>query len=162
MIFLTVGTLFPFDRLVRTIDEVVAKGLIKEEVFAQIGKGGFKPKNIEYTEVLNKDTFDFYVNKASCLISHAGVGSITIALNHRKPLLVVPRLKCFGEHVNDHQLYTAKKFEQLGCILAAYDTNQLWQKIEELKHFVPKRRQAQVESVVERISRFLLQVSNKD
>ena len=162
MIFLTVGTLFPFDRLVKAMDEGVAKGLIKEEVFAQIGKDGFRPNNFEYTEVLDKDTFDSYINKASCLVSHAGVGSITMAINYRKSLLVMPRLKCFGEHVNDHQLHTAKKFEQLGCILAVYDTDEFLERIGELKTFVPKRRQTQVGSVVNRISRFLLEVSNKD
>ena len=37
MIFLTVGTLFPFDRLVNAVDKAVANGLITEDVFAQIG-----------------------------------------------------------------------------------------------------------------------------
>jgi UDP-N-acetylglucosamine transferase subunit ALG13 len=158
MIFLTVGTLFPFDRLVRAIDEGVAKGLIKEDVFAQIGKDGFRPKNIEYTEVLKKDSFDSYVNKASCLISHAGVGSITIALSHRKPLLVVPRLKCFGEHVNNHQLHTAKKFEQLGCILAAYEKEDLLEKIKQLRSFVPKKRENDAQLVTARIADFLKEI----
>jgi UDP-N-acetylglucosamine transferase subunit ALG13 len=160
MIFLTVGTLLPFDRLVRAIDVCLDDGLIDEDVFAQIGAGGFKPRNIKYTEVFDKRTFDRYVDKASCLISHAGVGSITVALDRKKPLLVMPRLECFGEHVNDHQLYTARKFEQMGHILAAYQEDELPDKIGELKSFAPRQRENQVNAVTNRIAGFLGEISS--
>ena len=112
MIFLTVGTLFSFDRLVRAVDSAVGKSLIKDEVFAQIGHGGFEPRNMEYVETLDKEAFDEKVRCAACVISHAGMGSIIAALNRKKPLLVMPRMKRFGEHVNDHQVDIARKFEK--------------------------------------------------
>lgn len=155
MIFLTVGTLFPFDRLVKAIDKAVADGLITEEIIAQVGNGGFKGENIKCVDVLGKDGFDKHVREASCLISHAGMGSITMSLSHNKPLLVMPRLKQFGEHVNDHQLGTAKKFEKLGHVLAAYDEDQLAEKIVQLKTFVAKPRQCQPELVAARLRKFI-------
>jgi len=159
MIFLTVGTLFPFDRLVRAVDDAVKSGLVKEPVFAQIGRTSFAPKNIEYVKVLEKHTFDNKVADADYLISHAGIGSIAIALERNKPLLVMPRMKCFKEHVNDHQVATARKFEQLGHVLAAYSVEELPDKIKELSTFRPKPRASQADSVARRIAQFLNELS---
>jgi UDP-N-acetylglucosamine transferase subunit ALG13 len=159
MIFLTVGTILPFDRLVRAVDEAVGHGLIRDKVFAQIGKTKTVPKNIESTDVLDKDTFGAKVEQASSIISHAGMGSITMALTNNKPLLVMPRLKRFGEHVNDHQLGTAKKFEELGCVVVAYSEEELPEKVRQLKTFVPKKRAVTPEAVVQRIAGFLDEIT---
>ena len=156
MIFLTLGTYpLPFDRLVKAIDKVIAKGLIKEKIFAQIGLCDYRPRNMEYTEILEKGVFDSCFREAAGIISHAGIGTITMALHLGKPLLVLPRRKCFGEHVNDHQLATAKKYEELGHVIAAYDENQLMEKINFLDKFVPRKRENQSRLVAERVARFL-------
>jgi UDP-N-acetylglucosamine transferase subunit ALG13 len=78
-----------------------------------------------------------------------------VAFDNAKPLLVMPRLRRYGEVVNDHQLDIARKFEQLGYLLAAYEVMELPDKIEKLKSFVPKKRQTQTKAVAERISTFL-------
>jgi len=161
MIFLTVGTLFPFDRLVKAVDHAVAEGLIKQKVFAQIGRTSFKPKYMQYVEVLDKGGFDEKVAGADYLISHAGIGNIVMALNHNKPLLVMPRMKHFKEHVNDHQVATARRFEQLGHILAAYSEEELPDKLQQLKTFVPRRRENQAKAVVDRIASFLQSLTNE-
>ena len=155
MIFLTVGTLFPFDRLVRAVDEAVAGGVIEQTVFGQIGRTNFSPKNIEYVEVIDKRTFDNKVAEADYIISHAGIGNITKALENGKPTLVMPRMKRYKEHVNDHQVATARKFEELGHILAAYNVEDFPDTICRLKNFIPKQRKANPEAVADRIYRFL-------
>ncbi|MBW8015856.1 MAG: hypothetical protein FVQ82_06685 [Planctomycetes bacterium] len=155
MIFVTVGTLYPFDRLVGAVDDAVANGLITEEVFAQIGVGAQKPKYIESVESLDKLTFDKVITESSCMISHAGMGSIQAALSKNKPLLVMPRLYKYSENINDHQVATAEKFEELGHLLAVYHQDQIPQRLEDIKTFVPAQRYTQVDKVVERISEFL-------
>jgi beta-1,4-N-acetylglucosaminyltransferase len=155
MIFLTVGSQFPFDRLVKAIDDLFEKGLISEKVFAQIGDSAYKPRNFEYSTYLEKSAFDDYVRQASALIGHAGMGTITVALSNRKALLAIPRLKRFREVVNDHQVDIARRFSELGHILAAYDTGELTSVIQQLKNFTPKERKAEPEKVADRISRFL-------
>jgi len=155
MIFLTVGTQFPFDRLVMAVDKAVAEGLLEEDLIAQVGREGARCRNIKCVEVLEKDEFDKYVNNASCLISHAGMGSITVALSHNKPLLVMPRRKKYGEVVNDHQMAIARKFEELGHVLAAYNEKDLPNKIKELKTFIPKPRKAEPEKVAAKIAEYL-------
>ena len=155
MIFLTVGTLYPFDRLVGAVDDAVANGLITEDVFAQIGVGGKTPSYIESVESLDKVKFDKVIADCSCMISHAGMGSIQAALNLEKPLLVMPRLYKYSENINDHQVATAAKFEELGHVLAVYEEDQIPQRLEDIKTFIPKQRDTQVDKVVERISEFL-------
>ena len=155
MIFLTVGTLFPFDRLVMAVDEAVGKGQISEEIIGQIGHGGKYPKNFASYEHLEKHRYDEYVEKSSAMISHAGMGTILAALNAKKPLLVMPRLHKFKEIVNDHQLPTAEKFEKFGRIVAAYEPDQIPEKFNLLKTFVPHERHTQLEKVIEKISGFL-------
>jgi len=155
MIFLTVGTLYPFERLVQGVDEAVANGLITEKVFAQIGVGAQKPKCIESVESLDKLTFDKIIDESSCMVSHAGMGSIQAALSKNKPLLVMPRLYKYAENINDHQVATAAKFEELGHLLAVYHQEDIPQKLEDIKSFVPTQRHTQVDKVVEKISGFL-------
>jgi len=155
MIFLTVGTLFPFDRLVKAVDITIAKNNGYEKVFAQIGKTNYEPKNIEYTAILENRNFDKKILDADYLISHAGIGTITMALDYGKPLLVMPRRKKFKEHVNDHQVATARKFEELGHILVAYDVEDLPDGIRKLKKFTPRKRKANPQAVADRIRCFL-------
>ena len=159
MIFLTVGTQFPFDRLVRTIDEIAGQGLFDDEVWAQIGQTSYKTNNFKKSvEFLDKHLFDQWMQRASKVISHAGIGSISMALNGAKPLLVMPRLRGYDEVVNNHQLDITRKFEQCGYLLAAYDQSELPDKIAALKSFIPQKRTTQAEKVTERISRFLDQL----
>ena len=155
MIFLTVGTQFPFDRLVKSVDQAFDGRLINEEIFAQIGETSYKPLNFESVVSLEKNVFDKRLREASSVISHAGMGTITMALKNHKPLLVMPRLKQYREHVNDHQVATARKFEELGHILAVYDAKDLPNGIRKLKNFVPRERKANPEAVADRIHRFL-------
>ncbi|KPL20675.1 MAG: hypothetical protein AMJ75_11410 [Phycisphaerae bacterium SM1_79] len=156
MIFLTVGT-YPlqFDRLVKAIDTEVTNGPIEEEVFAQIGFCTYRPQNMEYVEMLPKESFDRYFREASGIISHAGIGTIKMALDSNKPLLTMPRQKKYGEVVNNHQVATARRFEELGHILVAYDVQDLPDGIKKLKDFVPRKRVANPEAVSDRIRRFL-------
>jgi len=160
MIFVTVGTLFSFDRLINAVDDAVGRGLIDEEVFAQIGPCQTKPRHLNYVEMLDKKSYDEMIGNASGLISHAGIGSITLALRFNKPLLVMPRMKRYNEHVNDHQVDTARRFEQLGHILVAYEAQELIRQMRSLKSFVPKKRQPNSQAVVDYVASFLAEVSN--
>ena len=56
-----------------------------------------------------------------------------MALDHGKPLLVMPRRRKYKEVVNDHQAALADKFEALGHILVARDETQLRAKAEQLR-----------------------------
>ncbi|HMC16111.1 MAG TPA: glycosyltransferase [Albitalea sp.] len=155
MIFVTVGSMFPFDRLIRSVDELVGQGVITEPVIAQIGDGRYEPRHMPFERFLAKPQYDQRMAEARVLLAHAGAGTIALALAHHKPLLVLPRLKRHREHVNDHQLATARKFEQLGHVLVAYDERDIAAKLHELAGFVPRARQADPQRMARRIGAFL-------
>jgi beta-1,4-N-acetylglucosaminyltransferase len=155
MIFLTVGTQFPFDRLIRAIDELFDRGLVSEPVLAQIGTEAYRPRNFEAVASLDKLTFERQVQKSTAIIGHAGTGTITMALNHGKPLLAMPRRRKYGECVNDHQVGLAERFATLGHILVAHDERELSSQMERLKSFTPAPRQTDPDVVAQRIVRFL-------
>jgi beta-1,4-N-acetylglucosaminyltransferase len=161
MIFLPVGTQFGFDRLVKAVDQAIEDGIVPDTVFAQIGPGSYLPKRMKYVVSLGKEAFDETLNSCKAIISHAGMGNISLALKLGKPLLVMPRRKQYGEVVNDHQVDTARKFEELGHILVAYNERELAEKIKLLKTFVLKPRIPNHQGVIDRIESFLRRLENE-
>ena len=160
MIFMTLGTYpLPFDRLLIAIDEIYGQGLIYDELFGQIGHTDYVPKYFKYTHIMTKESFDDFFIKADTIISHAGMGTISMALDMNKPLLVIPRLAKYNEVVNDHQLGTAHKFEELGHILVAYQVEELSEKFKQLKTFIPIPRTNQADNVASRVKTFLEELS---
>lgn len=155
MIFLTVGTQFPFDRLVRAVDDFFDAYELDDEVFAQIGSSTYTPRHFEAVGVLDKGAFDRRFQQANAIIGHAGMGTITLALDCGKPLLAMPRRKKYGEVVNDHQVALADEFEALGHILVAHNASELAAKLTRLKAFTPQPRAASPDAVADRISWFV-------
>jgi UDP-N-acetylglucosamine transferase subunit ALG13 len=161
MIFLTVGTQFPFDRLVEAIDQAIAQNLFDEEIFAQIGDSFYRPRHFRAVRFLEKRYFDQCVKEATSIISHGGMGTVSRAMEDGKPILIMPRQRRYGEVVNDHQVAIARKLEQLGYVLVAYEKEDLPHKIRDLSSFVPRKRESQATMVAERISRFLRELCEK-
>jgi UDP-N-acetylglucosamine transferase subunit ALG13 len=124
VIFLTVGSQLPFDRLVRTVDEL-AFYIPQLEVVAQIGATEYKPNNITHFESLIPEKYEQLFNAADFVISHAGMGTIISSLSFSKPLLVMPRRAEKGEHRNDHQLMTVKQLTKYRHIKVAQDEDDL-------------------------------------
>jgi UDP-N-acetylglucosamine transferase subunit ALG13 len=162
MIFVTVGTSFPFDRLVRAVDRLVRLGAMPDAVYAQIGIGGYRPSSFEWAEILEKQEFDTSFRTADAVIGHAGMGTISMALELNKPLLVMPRLKRYGELVNGHQEATARHFEKLGHVLAAYDDRELSERVQQLGRFIPVPRSCRAEAVSETVGQFIADRIDKD
>ena len=123
MIFVTIGTQLPFDRLIRIIDNLAPQ--LNEEIIAQVYKCGFTPKNIKTVEFIAPDEFNSLFDKARLIISHAGMGTILSALQKNKPIIVFPRIAALSEHRNEHQLATARKFKEMGTVNVAMDEEEL-------------------------------------
>ena len=105
VIFVTVGSMFPFDRLVRAMDAWAAAHP-EEEVLAQIGDGGFEPWHMRWQRLLDRAPFDDTVRRARLVVAHAGVGSVVTARTLGRPVVVLPRRRQLGEHTCDHQVET--------------------------------------------------------
>ena len=126
MIFVCLGTqIFQFDRLTKKLDELVEQGIIKDEIFAQIGEAKYLPQNYKFKKFVDKEEFERYQNKADLIIAHGGTGALVGASKKGKNIIAVPRLAKYGEHVDDHQLQVVKVLEDEGYIRAVYDIEEL-------------------------------------
>ena len=161
MIFLTVGTEFPFDRLVRAVDEMRANLVLTEEVFAQIGDGNYRPCNMHWVRTMDRPQYDQKMRECSAIIAHAGVGTILSCMELQKPLLVMPRLQRYKEHINDHQLGTVRNFESLGYMLVAYNTEELFTRVKELHAFQHRAGRWDSHMMVDCIKNFLQKCANQ-
>ena len=138
MIFLTVGSWYRgFDRLVSAVDALKGAGEISEDVVAQIGPGKYRPQNFSSVEFCSPQEFDRIVADARIVLSHAGLGTIAVAVTQGKPIVVVPRKPSLGEISDDHQFVTAEQLEAEGKILVAYETTDLPAKLRQAESFVP-------------------------
>ncbi len=123
MIFVTVGWQYGFDRLIIKMDQIAGK--IDERVIMQISSTKHKPNNAQYFRFVESDTRILeYMRGARLIVSHAGVGSILTASSLGKPMIIVPRLKKFGEAIDDHQLEIAEAMSEKG-MLVVYDVGDL-------------------------------------
>lgn len=129
MIFITVGTDLPFDRMMKVVD-LWAGETGRKDVFAQIGEGGWQPKHIPFVEFLEPAEFKKRFAEATLIIGHAGMGTILSALLHGKPILVMPKKASLGEHRNEHQTATAKRMMALGNVNVAFDEAELREKLD--------------------------------
>lgn len=120
MIFATVGAQMGFDRLIRAVDDWAGSNP-DVDVFAQIGPGDYVPKNIEWTRFLEPDEFRSKVESSTAIVGHAGMGTIITALQHGKPVLIMPRRGDLAETRNDHQIATAERFGTKAGIEVAMD-----------------------------------------
>jgi len=123
-VFLTVGS-ESCDRLVRAFDEWAEKSAKGLRVLAQIGPGGFQPKNCESIDFLNPREYKKAFEQASLVVSHAGMGTIITAIQLQKRLVVMPRLASLGETRNEHQLATVRHFNRCQNICIADTENHL-------------------------------------
>lgn len=112
MIFVTVGTHEQqFNRLIKAVDDLVADGTIKEEVIIQKGFSDYEPKHCKAYKLVSYKDMQKYYDEARIVITHGGPASFMAVLERDKTPIVMPRLKKFDEHVNDHQDYFCRKVE---------------------------------------------------
>ena len=132
MIFLTVGTQLPFDRLVRAMDDWCAAaphcGVVGQ--IGEPGSKGYRPKHFDWYPFVDPEECQRRFDQASVIVAHAGMGSIITALLHSKPIVIMPRRDDLGEHRNDHQYATAKSFAGKPLVHVAMTEQELPWRIE--------------------------------
>ena len=136
MIVVTVGTQkFQFNRLLEEIDNLIEKGIITEPVIVQVGYSTYRSRNYEMISFLENEKLKKMISSCRVLITHAGLGTIIQGLELKKKMIVVPRQKMFGEHVDDHQNEIAEKFETMGYITVCRDMKDMEKCYLEIENF---------------------------
>lgn len=124
MIFVTIGSLLPFDRLIKAVDEAIPS--FPGETFrAQIGDGAYTPRNMPYDRMLSAKAFGDSVRSAKLIVAHAGMGSLISAAEAAKPIVAMPRRLAFDEISTDHQIATARRMGQRAGLYLAMDETEL-------------------------------------
>ena len=125
MIFVTVGTQLPFDRLVNLVDDWSSKNA-QVEVIAQIGPSKRAYRHLSAARMFfAPNEYSALFSKADIVISHAGMGTILNALRIDKPLIVMARRHELGEHRNDHQRATVRALNRYSSIAVVEDGTEL-------------------------------------
>jgi UDP-N-acetylglucosamine transferase subunit ALG13 len=120
MIFVSVGSMLPFNRLVQAADEWAAANPA-EEVFIQIGHGDYEPAHAPWTRMMPHQEYRQRLETCDLFVAHVGMGSILQGLEVRKQMLLLPRLAAQKEHTTDHQLHTAARFRDRQGLLIVDD-----------------------------------------
>jgi len=133
MIFVTVGSMFPFNRMIRMMDSWAFQHQT-QRVFAQIGGGKCEPKYMRWERIIPPNEYKKVIEASEMIVAHAGTGSVFTASAFRKPIVLIPRRAAEKEHTTDHQLDTAKWLENKPGIFVAWSEADLAQAIEQAQH----------------------------
>ena len=135
MIFVALGTQ---DKSFKRLLELAEKINTDEKIVCQSGFTKYSSNKLEIQDYFSSDDYNKYINEADIVITHGGVGTILNALSLNKKIIVVPRLKKYGEHQNDHQLQVARVFNEKGHIVLFEDGDDINEVLKKAKGFSPK------------------------
>lgn len=145
MIFVTVGSVAPFDELVKTVDEMAGK---KWEGTAQIGNGKYIPKNLKWFR-FEKDLSKYY-KSSDIVITHTGAGTLFEIIREGKKAVAIPNPNV----IENHEL--AVKLAQEGYIMFCRNLSDLEKIISNMESWTPKKYVKEKCLIPEIIKEFLL------
>ena len=144
-----------FKRLLEAIQHNIDKKVITDEVIVQAGFTKFESKDMKILDLIDKEELSKLQDKADLIITHGGVGSIISSLKKGKKVIVVPRLKKYDEHVNNHQLQIARRFEQEGYVKCVINLKNLEKVIKSMDKFIPMKYESDESNVVNIIENYI-------
>jgi UDP-N-acetylglucosamine transferase subunit ALG13 len=116
--FVAVGThVQGFDRLLSAVDGAVENGLLPAPARGQSGESDYEASHLELARFMVPEQMDEAVARARYVVCHAGSGMISSALRAGRRPIVMPRMKAYGEHVDDHQLQIVTKLADAGLVV---------------------------------------------
>ena len=146
---------FQLNRLLKAVDDLLESGQLTDAVFAQTGHSDYVPRNYRYQDFLSKDDFQSCISRCDLLITHSGVATIIAGLQLHKPVIVVPRLEKFGEHVDDHQVQIAKSFSEKNLLLMCAEQDDLAEIVKEAGNHAFAKYVSQREQVIHTLRDYL-------
>ena len=109
------------------------------------------------TPFLSPAEFEAAYAESDAIVGHAGVGTLFAALERGTPIVVLPRESSRRETRNDHQIATAKRFEELCGVSVAWGEAELGARLDGLSSAGPARRLSPdaSEQLLDRVARFV-------
>ena len=144
-----------FHRLLEKIEDLIHKQVIQEEVIVQAGGTKYESENMKIFDLIEKEKLQKYIKESNYVITHGGVGSILACLEFHKKVIAVPRLKQYGEHVNDHQVQIVENFNQQGYSIGIAGVEELETAIQKLKVFEPIAFKSNTQNMINLIENYI-------
>ena len=144
-----------FHRLLEEIDNLIEKGIIKDEVVVQAGYTKYESKNMKVFGLVSLEELENLIENADLIITHGGVGSITLSLKKGKKVIAIPRLHEYHEHVNDHQKEIVETFNEKGYIIGIQDVKDLGEALKKVEDFKPQKYQSNNQKMLKIIEDFI-------
>lgn len=156
MILVTLGTQDKeFTRLLKEIDRLIDKKIINEEVIVQAGYTKYKSDNMKIFDYVSKKKLEEYMENASFIITHAGVGTIFDCLKKGKKVIAAARLSKYKEHNNDHQLEIVEELNNENLIIPVVEMDELEGAIKKIKTFKPNKYSSNNENMINLVSSYI-------
>jgi len=158
MILVSLGTQDrEFKRLLEAIEKQIILGNIKEKVIVQAGVTNFQSEYMEIFDLIPSQEFLKLLQECSLLICHGGVGTIIDGLKYQKKIIAAARLSKYQEHQNDHQRQIIREFTKKKLILELDDFDNLDQKLQEVKNFVPGKYESNTQNFSKQLDQYILE-----
>lgn len=130
MILVTLGTQKQsFNRLL----DMIEKSNINDKIIVQAGYTKYKSKKMKILDFVDYQEMDKLIKQADLIITHGGTGSIVTAIKQGKKVIACPRLKKYGEHVDDHQKQIVDIFSEVGYILKLDENDNLDELVQKIQ-----------------------------
>ncbi len=150
-----------FHRLLEEIDKNIENGNITDKVIVQAGFTKYESDNMQIFDMIPQEELENLVKEADIIITHGGVGSIMVGIKNNKKIIAVPRLKEYGEHVNNHQLELIETFKKQGKLIGINNVNELEQALKDIQCFEVKKFDTESNRIIKLIDEFIQSDINK-
>lgn len=148
MILVTLGTQKqPFVRILDAIEN----SNINEEIIVQAGHTKYESKKMKIFDFISYDEMENLVDRAECIITHGGTGSIVEPLKKGKKIIACARLQKYGEHVDNHQEELVSIFSEQGYILEFKDGDKLDDIMKKLSSFTPNKYESNTDNFISKL-----------
>jgi beta-1,4-N-acetylglucosaminyltransferase len=148
MIFITVGSVAPFNRLIMKVDELVGSGVISD-IVTQIGNGAYVPKNARWFRF--EPGLAEYYKAADLIVTHNGAGTIFELMALGRKAIAIPN----PDTIQVENIDIVKKLNADGHIMLCMDVEGLGEAVERSRSWVPKPYAEPPCNIPDRIEEFL-------
>ena len=156
MILVLLGTFqIEFPRPLIVIEQLVKENKLQEEVIVQNGFTKFSSSFLDLRPFMSVEELDQLYQDARIIITHAGTGSVLKGVKMGKRVISIPRLKKYGEHIDDHQLELHKEFEKLNYIYPWNEGDSLEKILVDVENFHPAEYVSRKENLIKYLQSYI-------
>jgi len=159
MILVVLGTeKYVFTRPLVQLESYAKDFCINEKIVVQAGFTVYESDRMEIFPFLKSSELEELYRQARVVICHGGTGSVVAGVKLRKKVVVVPRLKKYHEHIDDHQLELVAAFEAQNYILPWLEHDELSEVFDKLNGFQPSDFVSGKDAILAYVKQFIEQL----